>query len=270
MDYTVHGILQARILGWVAFPFSKGSSQPRDQTQISSTAGRFFTSWPTREAQEYCSGWPIPSPGDLPNPGIEPGSPALQADSLPAEPQGKPIPRWFHIISELFIWSFPCGAGGKESACRCRSCKETQVQSVDQEDPLEEGMATHSSIPASRIPYTEDPVRLWCMELQRLGHDWSGWACMHRVYILSLRCQIPPTTSRPAAPSRSWFVSNHSYLLLNTSVGGLICISDLTYVENWTSDQPPLSNLPTMHSVLLRLSDLRASTIHPDAFKFKH
>ena len=50
-DYTVHGILQARILEWVAFP----------------------------------------SPRDLPNPGIEPRSPALQADSLPAEPQGKPF-----------------------------------------------------------------------------------------------------------------------------------------------------------------------------------
>ena len=42
-DYTVHGILQARILKWVAFPFSKVSSQPRDQTQVSHTAGRFST-----------------------------------------------------------------------------------------------------------------------------------------------------------------------------------------------------------------------------------
>ena len=39
----VHRILQARILEWVAFPFSRGSSQPRDQTQVSCTAGRFFT-----------------------------------------------------------------------------------------------------------------------------------------------------------------------------------------------------------------------------------
>ena len=46
MDYTVHGILQARILEWLAFPFSRGSSQPRDQTQVSCIAGRFFTSWP--------------------------------------------------------------------------------------------------------------------------------------------------------------------------------------------------------------------------------
>ena len=50
MDYTVHRILQARIVEWVAFPFSRESSQPRE----------------------------------------DPRSPALQADSLPAEPQGKP------------------------------------------------------------------------------------------------------------------------------------------------------------------------------------
>ena len=56
MDYTVHGILQARILEWVAIPFSRGSSQPRDQTQVSRIAGGFFTSWATKEAQEYWSG----------------------------------------------------------------------------------------------------------------------------------------------------------------------------------------------------------------------
>ena len=52
-DCKVHGILQARILQWVALPFSRGSSQPRDWTQVSHIAGRFFTSWATREAQEY-------------------------------------------------------------------------------------------------------------------------------------------------------------------------------------------------------------------------
>ena len=44
MDYTVHGILQARTLEWVAFPFSRGSSQTRDRTQVSHIAGGFFTS----------------------------------------------------------------------------------------------------------------------------------------------------------------------------------------------------------------------------------
>ena len=63
-------ILQGRTLEWVAMPSF-------------SIAGGFFTFGATREAQEYWSGKPIPSPGDLPNPGIELGSPALQTDSLP-------------------------------------------------------------------------------------------------------------------------------------------------------------------------------------------
>ena len=47
---SVHEIFQARILEWVAIPFSRGSSQPRDQIQVSHIAGGFFTSWTTREA----------------------------------------------------------------------------------------------------------------------------------------------------------------------------------------------------------------------------
>ena len=57
MDYIyslpgspVHGILQARILEWVAIPFSRGSSWPRDPTRLSHIAGRFFTIWATRKA----------------------------------------------------------------------------------------------------------------------------------------------------------------------------------------------------------------------------
>ena len=50
MDCIIHGILQARILEWVAFPFSRGSAQPRDRTQVLHIAGGFFTSWATREA----------------------------------------------------------------------------------------------------------------------------------------------------------------------------------------------------------------------------
>ena len=44
---SVHGILQERILEWTAIPFSRGSSQPRDQTQVSCIAGRLFTIWAT-------------------------------------------------------------------------------------------------------------------------------------------------------------------------------------------------------------------------------
>ena len=61
--YTVHGIFQAGILERVAFPFSRGSSQPRDQTQISHTTGGFFASWATSEAlSDICvANIPFPS-----------------------------------------------------------------------------------------------------------------------------------------------------------------------------------------------------------------
>ena len=59
------------------YPSSRGSYQHRDQTWVSCVAGGFFTIWATRKAQEYWSGYPVPSPGDFPDPGIEPGSPTL-------------------------------------------------------------------------------------------------------------------------------------------------------------------------------------------------
>ena len=62
---------------------------------------------------------------------------------------------------------FPGGSDGKASA---HNVGETQVQSLDWEDPLEKEMATHSSILAWKIPWTEDPGRLQSMGLQRLGH----------------------------------------------------------------------------------------------------
>ena len=54
---SVYGAVQARMLEWVAIPFSRGSSQPRDQTWVSCIAGRFFTIWATREAQWDSSQW---------------------------------------------------------------------------------------------------------------------------------------------------------------------------------------------------------------------
>ena len=83
-----HGILQTRILEWVTFLFSRGSSQPRDRTQVSCIVGGYFPSWATREAGEYWSGQPILSPADLPPPRNQTG--ALQVDSLPTELSGKP------------------------------------------------------------------------------------------------------------------------------------------------------------------------------------
>ena len=61
----------------------------------------------------------------------------------------------------------PGGSGGKESACPCRMW----VRSLGEEDPLEEEMATHSSILAWRIPWTEEPGGLQSMGSQRVGHN---------------------------------------------------------------------------------------------------
>ena len=63
-DYTVHGILQAKILEWVAIPFSRGSSQPRNRTQVSRIAGGFFTNWatkgsPYKEKSKGKNCWPL-------------------------------------------------------------------------------------------------------------------------------------------------------------------------------------------------------------------
>ena len=49
--FAVHGIFQARVLDWLAISFSRGSSRPRDQTQVSCITGRHFTLWATREAR---------------------------------------------------------------------------------------------------------------------------------------------------------------------------------------------------------------------------
>ena len=82
-DSSVHGILQARLLEWVAMPYSRGSSWPRNRTRVFCITSRFFTVWGTREALEYWSGLPCPPPGDLLNPGIKPAS--LMSPTLAGE-----------------------------------------------------------------------------------------------------------------------------------------------------------------------------------------
>ena len=108
---------------------------------------------------KYWSGLPMPSPGDLPNPAIEPRSPAFQADVLTSEPPGMQI--WFweektklkRVLARLsdFTFTFHFHA-------------------------LEKEMATHSSVLAWRIPGTGEPGGLVSMGSHRVGHDWSDLA----------------------------------------------------------------------------------------------
>ena len=88
---------------------------------------------------------------NTPNPEIEPGSPALQADSLPTELQGKPLNLLFGSNSE----EYACNAGDSGLIPGSRR-------------PLVKGMATHSSILAWRTPWIEEPGGLQSMGLQKI------------------------------------------------------------------------------------------------------
>ena len=124
--------------------------------------------------QESWSGLPFPSPGDLPNPGIEYGSPTLQADSLPWQNRRRQCNSWLR----KFPWrrdrlptpvslGFPGGSDGKES-----TCNEGELGSVPGLGRSPGGgHGNHSSIPAWKSPWTEKPGGLQSMALQNVRQD---------------------------------------------------------------------------------------------------
>ena len=91
---AIPGILQARTLEWVAISFNawKWKVKVKSLSRVATPWTAAYQAPPSVgfSRQEYWSGLPSPSPGDLPNPGIKPRFPALQVDSLPAELSGKP------------------------------------------------------------------------------------------------------------------------------------------------------------------------------------
>ena len=79
---------------------------------------------------------------------------------------------WAYSYIKHNTRSFPSGSVVKNLPAT-QELQDMWVQTLGQEDPLEKGMATRSSIPAWRIPWTEEPGGLQSMGLQRVGHDWS-------------------------------------------------------------------------------------------------
>ena len=116
MDCTVHGILQARILEWVAYPLSRGSFQTRNQPGVFCIAGKFLAH--------------AGDPGSIPRSGRSSG-----------EGIGYPFQSsWTSLVAQLVK--------------NLTAMWETLVRSLGWEDPLEKEKATHSSILAWRIPWT--------------------------------------------------------------------------------------------------------------------
>ena len=121
MAYTVHGILQARILECVAFPFSRGSSWLRNQTGVSCMAGRFFTNWAIRKPNKCLVFLTLKK---------EKGNYV----ALPSSVSEVSYSQRHHLKNPIFLFlfffprnmlstlpsknmGFPCGSAGKESAC---------------------------------------------------------------------------------------------------------------------------------------------------------
>ena len=179
MDCTVHGILQARILERVAFPFAR-SSQPKDWTQVSHS----------RSLTLQLDSLPVKLQGKCKNTGM--GSLPLLQYIFPTQKsnQGLLYCRWIlyqlnyqartfkyteAICNYNVLREWPLKA--LVMAQRVKNClpmqeiQETWVLSLGQEDPLEKGMATHSSILVWEIPWTEEPCGLQSMGSQRVRHS---------------------------------------------------------------------------------------------------
>ena len=213
---SVHGISQARILEWVAIPFSRGSSRPRDRTRISCIGRWILYCWACGEVpgrHRLCAispGWgeicidpsrvhnswvtvvlPHPEsdpelPGSYPLAGASDSFAVLWDVSSKKDSKrnlGEKVTFFWTICTTVFwflrsgvIITSTCTYQGlpqwlsDEDPC---AMQEMQILSLGQREPLEEGMAVHSSILAWRISWTEEPGGLQSVGSERVRDDWA-------------------------------------------------------------------------------------------------
>ena len=156
---SVHGISQARVLEWVAIPFCRGSSRPRDQTQFSCIKGKLFTIWATREASMikvlcfvlFCF-W-------------RPYHLEIQAKVFIGD-----MAWCLGFTLKYPVKGLPWWLSGKEFTCQCRRLRfNPWVGKM-----LWKEMATQSSIVDWETPWTEEPGELQSVGSQRVGHSWAS------------------------------------------------------------------------------------------------
>ena len=159
------GILQARILEWVAIPFSRASLLPRNWTWVSHIAGRCFTVWATRD--------PCSPKQDL----------WISVEHL-GEGNGTPL--------QYSCLENPMDRGAWWAVVHGVTKSRTWLSDFTftyHLHALEKEMATHSSVLAWRIPGTEEPGGLLSMGSHRVGYDWSDLAAA--VEHLTLLVRLP-------------------------------------------------------------------------------
>ena len=133
--------------------------------------------------------------------------------------------------------------------------QESWVLSLDGEYPLEEGMATHSSILAWKIPWTEGPGGLQSMGLQRVGYSWNDWACMH-AHSYELPDPWTGNFGQRTSLTSAWLKLSQNYATSKTMSVQSLSISSLsqvgeTWIAIWRLSLPPQVPSPSQVKVLV-------------------
>ena len=208
---SVHGILQARVLEWVAISFSRGSSRPRDRTQVAHIVGRLFTDWAPREATGNVWEWPM----------IDKGSYA----DLPQSHLRQLVPLlcfWYWGAGYLYKWRFSLKMGN------CPAYKQSEMK-VTQScltlcDPMDytvHGTPQARTLEWAAFPLCKQRSSKSSIEQRNLfwgGMFWDPLASLDAMHPLS-GGQLIASTIWNIATARMGVTSSQSQLFQKVPVG---------------------------------------------------
>ena len=225
MDYTARGILQARVLEWAAFPFSRGSSEHRDGTQVSHTAGGFFTSWAAREAL---------------------------LGVITPKPRDHAVPRLLPCL--IFTVFTRWAAAGLSGGCRTLSHPAGSLVAPHRVRAVPCGLSKRGPWAPGPLASAASALGLSCSTAHgifvlRPGTEPSSPPLQGRFFTTGLR-DVPPQSSSPLSldvGSFCWWVlaSPCQWLLTASCDFGALTEDECTSLLNWPSHLPSLLILKT-------------------------